>query len=105
MLRHPAQSSLFILSREVRASYALIRPADVVADLLILRLLNGALVILRPLSQHTLLHQVDALVEIVLFLLASLAAAQRRVEFAHQSAAAATRGLLVGGGLLLLVVG
>jgi hypothetical protein len=54
------ESCSFILAKVILSRHTLDLAPDKVRDLLVLRLLDGALVILRSLSQETLLDEVDA---------------------------------------------
>ena len=53
-------NSLFVRNGEVLASLALVLATDEVRNLFVLRLLNGALVVLLALAEEVLLDVVDA---------------------------------------------
>lgn len=54
------KSSLFILNRDITTNPILILSPDKIRDLLILRLLDGRLIVLWSLTQDFLLHEIDS---------------------------------------------
>ena len=50
---------LFVGHGKLLARVALVLAADKIRNLLVLGLLDGALIVLRPLAEHVLLHPVD----------------------------------------------
>jgi len=121
----PIKRSRLVLDRNLIARHILVLAANEVADLLlhhkhdqlavhlpilaststyILSLLNGRLVVLRTLAHESLLDHVDALVKVVLVLLALAATTGGAVDLVANAAeeAAAAAGLLATAGLLVL---
>ncbi|PIA90352.1 hypothetical protein CB0940_10972 [Cercospora beticola] len=95
----PIESSRLILNRHILARRTLVLAANEVGDLLVLGLLDGALVVLRALTHELLLDVVDALVQVVLVLLALWTSASCAVGLVHdaveEAAASAAAALLL----------